>query len=117
MFSLNLQGGVPIYEQLIKRISELIIGGVMKPDERMPTIRELAKSLGINPNTVQKSYQMLEQNGLIYSIPGKGSYVRNLDDKIDKIKEETLEKFLIHAAEALKQGLEKDDLKTGIDGI
>ena len=68
MFSLRLQGGIPLSEQLEARIAELIIGGEM-------AVREVAKALTINPNTVQKTYRQLEQRGLIYSLPGKGSYV------------------------------------------
>lgn len=110
MFSINIQSGVPIYEQLVKRISELIIAGTILTDEKMPTIREVAKELGINPNTVQKSYQLLEQAGFIYSIPGKGSYARDLNDKMHRIKEKAVEIFSEHAREALKQGLEKSEL-------
>ena len=62
-------------EQLEARIAELIIGGEMAENEKLPAVREVAKALTINPNTVQKTYRQLEQRGLIYSLPGKGSYV------------------------------------------
>ena len=75
MFSLRLQGGVPLSEQLETRIAELIISGEMAENEKLPAVREVAKELTINPNTVQKTYRQLEQRGLIYSLPGKGSYV------------------------------------------
>lgn len=75
MFSLRLQGGIPLSEQLEARIAELIIGGEMAENEKLPAVREVAKALTINPNTVQKTYRQLEQRGLIYSLPGKGSYV------------------------------------------
>lgn len=74
MFSLRLQGGIPLSEQLEARIAELIIGGEMAENEKLPAVREVAKALTINPNTVQKTYRQLEQRGLIYSLPGKGSY-------------------------------------------
>lgn len=75
MFSLRLQGGLPLSEQLEARIAELIISGEMAENEKLPAVREVAKELTINPNTVQKTYRQLEQRGLIYSLPGKGSYV------------------------------------------
>lgn len=69
MFSLRLQGGIPLSEQLEARIAELIIGGEMAENEKLPAVREVAKALTINPNTVQKTYRQLEQRGLIYSLP------------------------------------------------
>ena len=75
MFDIRLEGKAPIYEQLYSGISKLISSGQLQPDERLPAVREVAKQMGINPNTVQKTYALLEQNGLIYSIPAKGSYV------------------------------------------
>lgn len=72
MFSLRLQGGIPLSEQLEARIAELIIGGKMAENEKLPAVREVAKALTINPNTVQKTYRQLEQRGLIYFASGKG---------------------------------------------
>jgi len=75
VFDIRLEGKSPIYEQLYNGVSRLISSGQLKPDERLPAVREVAKHMGVNPNTVQKTYALLEQNGLIYSIPAKGSYV------------------------------------------
>ena len=60
MFSLRLQGGIPLSEQLEARIAELIIGGEMAENEKLPAVREVAKALTINPNTVQKTYKAVE---------------------------------------------------------
>ncbi|MGN1119328.1 MAG: GntR family transcriptional regulator [Oscillospiraceae bacterium] len=75
MFEISLSGKAPIYEQIFNGISGLISSGRMSPGEKLPAVREVAKMLGINPNTVQKAYFLLEQAGLIYSVPAKGSYV------------------------------------------
>ena len=75
MFEFRLDGSASVYEQIYNEISRLISVGALKADERLPSVRDVAKSLGVNPNTVQKSYAMLERGGLIYSIPAKGSYV------------------------------------------
>lgn len=117
MFAINIEGGAPIYEQLIKRITELIINGSLTENEKLPTVREVAKELGINPNTVQKAYQLLEQQGFIYSMQGKGSYISSLDKSIDEIKRKALDKFKAEAVIAIKQGLTKTELVSVIDTI
>ncbi len=65
----------PIYEQLIANIRELVLCGALAPDEQMPSVRALAAELAINPNTIQKAYAELERRGIIYSAPGRGSFV------------------------------------------
>ncbi len=93
MFSLRLQGGIPLSEQLEARIAELIIGGEMAENEKLPAVREVAKALTINPNTVQKTYRQLEQRGLIYSLPGKGSYVAERSQYSSAVLEKATEEF------------------------
>jgi len=117
LFSLNLQSGIPIYEQLVKRVSELVISGSLLPDDKMPTIREVAKNLGVNPNTVQKAYQILEHMDLIYSIPGKGSYVKDSSKSIEIIKDEIIDKFKLQGREAIRHGITKEELKLAIDSL
>lgn len=75
MLNIRLEGKLPIYEQLYNGIARLVSNGELSADEKLPAVREVAKQFGINPNTVQKAYAQLEQSGLIYSIPAKGSYV------------------------------------------
>ncbi len=65
----------PLHEQIKEKIKTLIIRGVLKPDERIPSVRELAQMLTVNPNTIQKAYKDLEAEGFIYSIRAKGSFV------------------------------------------
>jgi len=75
MFSLDYKSRLPIYEQLYKSITRMAALGGIEKNEQLPSVRALAQELGVNPNTVQKSYQMLERDGIIYSIPGKGSFI------------------------------------------
>ena len=110
MFTMRLQGGLPIYEQLEQRITELIISGEMEENEKLPAVREIAKTLSINPNTVQKTYVNLETRGLIYSIPAKGSYVSARKSFIGKLREESSESFSAAVRSALKNGLSADEL-------
>lgn len=110
MFVMRLQGGAPIYEQLEQRITEQIISGEMAVGEKLPAVREIAKQLSINPNTVQKTYMKLEMQGLIYSIPAKGSYVAERESYIESVRARTTEAFSEAVSAALKRGLKKPDL-------
>ena len=75
MISLDYRDSKSIYEQIVMGFRELIINGILKPDEQLPSVRELSISLTVNPNTVQKAYKQLETDGYIYSIKGKGNFV------------------------------------------
>lgn len=69
-----------IYEQVYDEIAKLILSKVLKPDEKLPSVRELAAMLKINPNTIQKSYKSLEENNYIYTVKGKGNFVKNSEE-------------------------------------
>ncbi|MBR2028760.1 MAG: GntR family transcriptional regulator [Oscillospiraceae bacterium] len=87
MFILDLKSRVPIYEQLKTRTLELIMAGVLSQDSQLPSVRSLARELGVNPNTIQKAYQDMEKEGIIYSVAGKGSFVNNIIGVKEKEKE------------------------------
>lgn len=74
MFELDFKSRLPIYEQLCRMITQMAALGALDPGEPLPSVRSLARQLGINPNTVQKAYQMLERDGIINTVPGKGSF-------------------------------------------
>lgn len=65
----------PIYEQIIEQVQNLIVTGILKPDEMIPSVRNLSRECGTNPNTVQKAYNELERVGITYSVPGVGRYI------------------------------------------
>lgn len=117
MFTMRLQGGAPIYEQLEQRIGELIVSGEMAENEKLPAVREIAKQLSINPNTVQKTYVNLEARGLIYSIPAKGSYVAARESYIKRVRGDSLKGFSDSVEKALKCGLSAEELHGQIDEI
>ena len=75
MFQIDLKSRKAIYEQVVDNFKELIIAGVLKPDEKVPSVRDMAKELTINPNTIQKAYRELENKGYFYSVSGLGSFV------------------------------------------
>lgn len=75
MFRINQRSAQPIYEQILENVETLIISGALLKDEQLPSVRSVAKDLAVNPNTIQKAYGLLEERGIIYSRPGRGSFV------------------------------------------
>ena len=75
MITVDLKSRKPIYEQIVDNIKTLVLSGVLAPDEQLPAVRKLAVDLAINPNTIQKAYAILEAQSIVYSIPGRGSFV------------------------------------------
>lgn len=74
MLTLDYRDARPIYGQIKDSLRRLIVAGALGPDEKLPSIRALAMDLSINPNTIRRAYTELEQEGFIYSVPGKGSF-------------------------------------------
>ncbi len=75
MININNRDPKPIYEQVKEQFRKLIVSGVLRVDDKLPSVRELASSLAINPNTIQRAYRELEAEGYIYSLAGRGSFV------------------------------------------
>ena len=65
----------PLYEQIIQKLTDIMLYGGLGADDRLPSVRQLASLLSINPNTIQRAYLELERQGYIYSVKGKGSFV------------------------------------------
>lgn len=107
MFTVNLHSGVPIYEQLKRVIVENALLGILEPDEQLPSVRTLSKKLGVNPNTVQKAYQALESEGVIYSLSGKGSFVSPRLELLPAFRREAEEALRTSLREALLAGLDR----------
>jgi GntR family transcriptional regulator len=109
MIKLDLQSRLPIYEQLKAKISELVLLGELKPDDQLPSVRSFARDLGINPNTVQKAYQELERDNIIYSVAGRGSYISPQMDLMRQLQEQQLQKVR-QAARQAKAGAVPEEL-------
>jgi GntR family transcriptional regulator len=97
MFSIDFQSRVPIYEQIVSQVERFIVTGILKENEQLPSVRQIAFDLGINPNTIQRAYTELERRGIIVSVVGKGSFITNktnniinqkINDIISNIKED-----------------------------
>ncbi|MBO7677574.1 MAG: GntR family transcriptional regulator [Erysipelotrichaceae bacterium] len=114
MFLINLQGKESIYEQIRSQIEKFIKSGILKPDDKLPSVRSLAEELGINPNTVMKAYQELEKNGYIYTLNKKGVFVsKDLD-----VKKKQDRKDAVYVLNTLKdEGFSKEDIREILDEV
>lgn len=93
MISINFRDPRPIYEQIKDGLRRLIASGAMPADSKLPSVRDMASDLAINPSTIQRAYRELEAEGYICSVPGKGSFVSILEDANTARQNELLGKF------------------------
>lgn len=101
-FLIDNASGRPVYQQIIGQIKRDIALGRLTKDEKLPTVRQLAAQLAINPNTIAKAYRQLEQEGIIVTKPGTGAFVANLDSNLSravrkKLVSEELERIAVEA--------------------
>ena len=89
MLQLNFRDAKPIYEQTKEGIRHLLLTNAIAADEKLPSVRELASNLAINPNTIQRAYRELEAEGYVYSMKGKGTFAA-ATDFIHKSREQEL---------------------------
>ena len=114
MFSINYRDPRPVYEQIMDEMRRLIITGIFPPDQKLPSVRELAQQLAINPNTIQRAYRELEQSGYIYSVAGKGNFAGGKHE-VDQSRREALLRTLRDAARELRWlGLTERELAEAI---
>ena len=111
MIKVDPRSSTPIYEQIELGIKELIMKGALKQGEKLPSVRELAAMLTINPNTISKAYGKLEREGIIETLRGKGTFVsENIEGKVDERRMEeisgSLKKIIL---EASYSGITKED--------
>ena len=109
MIILDFRDRRPIYEQLIEKFQEVMMIGALEKDEKMPSVRQLASELSINPNTVLRAYGQLEREGYIYSVPGKGSFVADISQLKDVGREEIRRALEQTARRAFVSGISKDE--------
>ena len=112
MLSLNYRDGRPIYEQVRDGLRRLIITGAIPPGDKLPSVRAMAGQLAINPNTIQRAYESLEQEGYAYSVPGKGSFAALPQDVTDKRREELLRQLDAILQELAYLGVSWEEIET-----
>ena len=110
MININYRDGRPIYEQVKEGICRLITSGAIKENEKLPSVRELASSLAINPNTIQRAYKELEAEGYIYSAAGKGSFAAPAAETTGMKKAELFSALDKTLSELLELGVSEEEL-------
>lgn len=107
----------PIYEQVIDRLQTLILNGALEPDSKLPSVRALAIELSINPNTIQRAYSELERSGFIYSVKGRGNFVRADESFADKQKAKLLGELRTQIQKCRDSGIKQSEIQACTDSI
>ncbi len=111
MIQVDVRSRVPIYEQIVNSFKQMTMSGILSPDEKLPSVRDLSQELTINPNTIQKAYQELERQNIIYTKRGQGSFVNpniqaiNKEEKMEDLIEE-IKRIVI---ESMYLGISKEE--------
>ncbi len=116
MISLDFYSRIPIYRQIVERITELILLGVWPEGTQLPSVRRLAASLGTNPNTIQKAYQELESQGVISSAAGRGSFVQGKEAAQGVFREQAKKALEGAARQAALAGLGREEVLGILEG-
>jgi len=118
MLGLTLNNRQPIHEQLTQRITELVLSGVLEPDSPLPSVRELASELGVNPNTIQRAYGELDRVGVTYSVTGKGRFVTGDVEAVRNAKKrEEMALLAAKAKDVIALGVTKEEIIGEIERI
>ena len=115
MIQLNYRDARPIYEQVKDGLRHLVVTGALQAGDKLPSVRALATSLAINPNTIQRAYEALEREGYLYTVAGKGSFAAPHADVNADRRERLLKDFDSSAAELLFLGLSAGELARRLD--
>ncbi len=117
MITIDYKSRLPVYEQIKNQLMTLIQVGILKTDQQLPSIRSLSSETGVNVNTVKRAIQDLEEMGVIYSVPGKGSFVSENAFSNTRIKEKAIEEIRHAIISAIPKGITKDDMTEIIEKI
>ena len=110
MILLDYRDKRPIYEQVVEKLERLIASGGLEPLTKMPSVRSLAVELAVNPNTIQRAYAQLEQDGYLYTVSGRGSFVTDESEWKKNLQGKVLAKWQEATREARDAGFKEDEL-------
>ena len=110
MILIDFKDSRPIYEQVFDKFRLLILNGVLKSEDKMPSVRTLAMELSINPNTIQRAYGELERQGYIYTVKGRGNFVSEISELKNEYKKEGFERLDEVCDSAYKAGITMDEI-------
>lgn len=111
MILLDYRDKRPLYEQVAEKLECLIAEGGLEPLTKMPSVRSLAMDLSINPNTVQRAYAQMEQDGYLYTVSGRGSFVTTQSEWKEHRQKQARSRWLQAARQAKEAGLSFEELK------
>lgn len=111
MISIDYRSGEPLYDQIVNGVLRLKAVGALGTGDKLPSVRALALEMGINPNTVQKAYSILESNGVIYSVAGKGSFLSGDENAIELVLAAARADFKQAVRKAKLAGLTEEQLQ------
>lgn len=115
MIQLNYRDAKPIYEQIKEGLRKLVVSNALAAGDKLPSVRELASQLAINPNTIQRAYRELENEGYIYTVVGKGTFVAESKTMQGTREKELITEFDELVTELLYLEVSKETLKERID--
>ena len=116
MVHLDYRDARPIYTQIVDGFREQILNGILQPGDRLPSVRELATELTINPNTIQRAYRELESGGWIVTVSGKGCFVSQTSKTPSTDQKALLEEFDRITAALLASGMSREELVQLLQG-
>ena len=111
MISIDYRDARPIYEQIKEKLRRLILSGAIAKDEKLPSVRELATELTINPNTIMRAYRDLEAEGYLYTVQGRGSFAADLQFVDDSRKKQLITRYIDVSKELLQLGVSAEELE------
>lgn len=107
----NFDPNLPIYLQIMNFVKKLIVRGILKPGDKIPSVRDMALFLGVNPNTVQKAYEELEREGTIFTKRGQGNFVNDDENIVERIKETMVKELVERYRKELEElGISKKEI-------
>ena len=115
MLYIDYKSGLPIYEQVYNGILRLAALGILQPGAQLPSVRSVAADAGVNPNTVQKAYAALERDGVIVSVPGRGSFLAEQQDLMDSRKRAALDGVRHAVEEAMQTGAAVEEIRAAVE--
>lgn len=117
MILLDYRDKRPIYEQVVEKLERLIVSGGLEPLTKMPSVRSLAMELSVNPNTVQRAYAQLEQDGYLYTVSGRGSFVTAENEWRDNKQGKVLKEWKSVTLQAKEAGIELERLAEALKDV
>ncbi|HJB94311.1 MAG TPA: GntR family transcriptional regulator [Candidatus Mediterraneibacter intestinigallinarum] len=117
MITIDYQSKLPLYEQISERFETLILRGALPPGSQMPSVRSLAMELSINPNTIQKAFALLEQQGYIYPVRGRGNYVADTAQLAENKKCSLLEEIRRLLRQGKELGITRSEYIAVLNGL